>query len=124
MKKIKMFMCVAMAVTLLFHGTSTVYAVTHVDGCRATVQTILCGAWVSNASAGTHTWTDSESGDKIVCTKTREIHLHTIKCANSSCGAIYATNAARACIEIHSCSICHTITGLCQYQENAEKATG
>ncbi len=115
MKKLKLFACLAMAMTLLWHSTSTVYAAGHVAGCLAEDKIIMCGAWVSNASAGTHTWLDMESGDTIVCSKTREIHLHTIKCANSSCGAVLSTNSARACIEIHTASICPTKTGLCQY---------
>ena len=86
---------------------------THAEGCRATLQAVICGNWVSNASWGTHDVYDAKNHYTVICTKTREIHLHTIRCANSSCGAVYETGDARACIEKHS--YCTTVTGLCQY---------
>lgn len=113
MKKLKMFVCIAMVMTMLWHSNSTVYAVTHKAGCENEMYLIICGNFVSNAGSGSHYVYDKHCKCTAICTRTLEIHLHAKVCSNSSCRAVYSMNMARPCIEKHS--YCPAEMGLCQY---------
>lgn len=113
MKQVRNIVCIGLAVVMLLANTSTVNAATHKEGCNATLKAVVCGSLVGNVSEGSHMVYSSATGGYVTCNKTAEKHFHVIRCANSSCGAIYQTNVVRTCIIKHT--QCTVQTGLCQY---------
>lgn len=105
MKKIKMFMCVAMAAALLCHTTTTVWAaVTHKSGCNNTTETYAeCGSYVSTAVIREHSVFDESLDDYVNCYVQSKLYHHDLLCANSSCRVYMGTSEVRRCTEWHTC---------------------
>ena len=114
MKKIKMFMCMAMAAALLCHTTTTVLAASHVTGCGATSKLIICNDYFGRVFQRVHTLYVTGNGSPVNCTVHEEKYYHTIKCANSACNVTLQTKHVRTCTDDHT--YCPDETGRCQYQ--------
>lgn len=114
MKKVKMFICMAMAAALLSHTTTAVWAaVTHVEGCNNKTYTYAeCGNYVSTAVVDGHTIRDV-NGNTIVCQITAELRFHNMLCANSSCRVLMESNVVDECTRWHSGG-CATEYGVCK----------
>ena len=113
MKKVKMFIGLALAMALLCHSTSTVYAVTHKEGCTTSSYIVNCGQYVGTATMGPHNVYDTTNHYTVICSRSAERHLHTINCAYINCRVVLEANVQRVCKETHS--YCGVLTALCQY---------
>ena len=113
MKKVKMIIGLALAMALLCHSTSAVYAVTHAADCQTSNYTVVCGRQVKVESIGAHEIYKVNTGSMVRCARTRVYCAHTINCANIDCGVVLESNVERVCRENHA--YCGPITGLCQY---------
>lgn len=113
MKKLKMFVCIALAAALLWHNGGRVYAATHAPGCGSRIEAVICGGFIENVPMGSHMLYITANGTEVRCCVTAEKHFHLIKCPNPKCNAVYESKAARTCIEKHQ--HCPDQTGMCQY---------
>lgn len=112
MKKIKTFLCLAMAMALLWHSGSQIYAAAHVVGCGTTAEKVTCGAYFNNVFLYTHELYKTSAGRPVNCTVRAEKHYHTIRCANKECNVILNNKHVRTCVNRHT--YCPHETGLCQ----------
>ncbi len=90
----KLFM-IGLTFILTFGMSSVAYAASHIGACGATGRVVYCGSFLQNTSDGTHVLYTTNNGTKVTCNKTREMHLHTLKCAG--CGATMESNVVRTC---------------------------
>ena len=112
MKQVKKIVGLALAMALLCHSTSTVYAVTHAADCMTSSTIVVCGQQVATESIGGHLVRD-EAGNNVMCTRTRIRRLHDIKCAYINCRVTLVEDEQRVCTVTHS--YCNNETGQCQY---------
>lgn len=115
MKKLKMFICMAMAAALLCHTTMTVWAaVTHKEGCNNTTYTYAeCGRLLDEPLVKQHMVV--VLGEQKQCNVTAEIRMHEILCANSGCRVTMGDDEARMCIKEHSYCGAEAEDQLCKY---------